>query len=119
VNEKNKKLMKISKLCASLSYAAIYGSIHFPIAVGKLIAEEFGVVKSQSAAAGCSRLLFRKNYAKLWLPLLSQGQALDASHLYAFHTSAFTEGLILDNPDQSGNHQRPPGRYCPALGNRW
>ena len=43
------KKHKINELCSAINYAAIYGAIHFAVAVGKLIAEEFSVVNSQSA----------------------------------------------------------------------
>ena len=41
--------MIIHKLRAALSYAAIYSTIHFAVTAEKLIAEESGVVKLQSA----------------------------------------------------------------------
>ena len=43
----------INELCFAISYATVYDTIHFAIAPGKLVAEESGVVKSQSAAEIC------------------------------------------------------------------
>jgi hypothetical protein len=42
----------MNDLCSTISQAAIYGTTHFAAAVGKLIAEVSGVVKSQTAAVG-------------------------------------------------------------------
>ncbi len=75
-------------MCSAISQAAIYGTIHFAVAVGKLIAEEFSVVKSQSAVAVGSFWEFRKFTA-----------VLDANHLYAFNRSPFAAGFIQDIPD--------------------
>ena len=36
-----------NELCSPLSYAAIYGTIHFAVTAEKLAAEESGVVKLQ------------------------------------------------------------------------
>ncbi len=43
------KKHKINELCSAISYAAIYGGIHFAIVTKKLIAKASCVVESQSA----------------------------------------------------------------------
>ncbi len=85
------KKHKTNELCSAISQAAIYGTIHFAVAVGKLIAEEFSVVKSQSAA--------------FWREFRKFTAVLDAGFLYAFNRSPFAAGFIQDIPDQSGSHR--------------
>ncbi len=45
------KKHRINNLCSAISQAAIYGIIHSAITIRKLVAEESGVVKLQTAAS--------------------------------------------------------------------